>query len=180
LSETADHLKYVEDRVRDLEGLLNRRRQERGGFKQREGMFQTEIMRLQRHIQGISQPISPPAGAEEALDSRLSQKDDEISKLEQEIQEYKVAITKSTRLEGQLSDTRIQIKINDLFSAVRNWALEVVRREKPGEFWAVYPRTVSRFDLLIMLQNSIHPTKRCQNGCVTRFLISKATAPQAR
>ncbi|KAG9529745.1 hypothetical protein KCU93_g3145, partial [Aureobasidium melanogenum] len=47
-----------------------------------------------------------------ASDAQAQQKDDEIKRLQEEIQ-------------------RIQTKMNDLFSAVRNWALEVVRREKP-------------------------------------------------
>lgn len=88
---------------------------------------------VSRQHDGLLQQCKYQESSGGTSSAQMQQKNDEIARLHEELQQFKTTITKSTRVHGQLSDTRIQSKMNDLFSAVRNWALEVVRREKPGK-----------------------------------------------
>ncbi|KAG9563813.1 hypothetical protein KCU71_g6495, partial [Aureobasidium melanogenum] len=61
---------------------------------------------------------------------RMQKKDEEIHKLQMEIIQYKRAINTSKPVGGQVSDTTIRDTMNGLFSAVRNWAMDVSRQDK--------------------------------------------------
>ncbi|KAG9657926.1 hypothetical protein KCU95_g979, partial [Aureobasidium melanogenum] len=61
---------------------------------------------------------------------RMRKKDEEIHKLQMEVIQYKRAINTSKHVEGQVSDTTIRDTMNGLFSAVRNWAMDVSRQDK--------------------------------------------------
>lgn len=63
---------------------------------------------------------------------RMQKKDEDIHKLQKEIIQYKSAINASKHVEGQVSDTTICDTMNGLFSAARNWALDVSRQDKLG------------------------------------------------
>jgi chromosome segregation ATPase len=63
---------------------------------------------------------------------QIQTKDDEIQKLRKELLQYKRTASASTQLAGQMTDTTICDKINGLFYAVSNWALEVARQGDMG------------------------------------------------
>lgn len=64
---------------------------------------------------------------------QVQKKDDDLRKLQREIVQYKTAMTTSNQVEGQLSDATIRGKIDGLFFAVRDWALNVVHEGNLGK-----------------------------------------------
>ncbi|THZ04204.1 hypothetical protein D6C93_02593 [Aureobasidium pullulans] len=64
------------------------------------------------------------------LRSEVRQKDAEIGQAREEILRYKRAISKSSKVNNQTSDTSIQADVDALFCSIRDWALDVVRKEQ--------------------------------------------------
>ncbi|KAH0366913.1 hypothetical protein KCU65_g4983, partial [Aureobasidium melanogenum] len=64
------------------------------------------------------------------LRAEIKGKEGQIRELQKEIFQYKKTLAGSTRIDGQLSDMRIQDAMNGLFFAVRDWAIKTVRQEK--------------------------------------------------
>ncbi|KAH0163599.1 hypothetical protein KCU67_g5489, partial [Aureobasidium melanogenum] len=62
--------------------------------------------------------------------AKMQKKDDEIRRLQTELVKYKGAISASNSTEGQLSDAVIREKLNELFYAVRDWAMELSRQDQ--------------------------------------------------
>ncbi|KAK6000863.1 hypothetical protein QM012_003588 [Aureobasidium pullulans] len=60
----------------------------------------------------------------------IEAKKGQIRELQKEILQYKKSLASSTRVDGQLSDMRIQDSMNGLFFAVRDWAIKSVRQHK--------------------------------------------------
>ncbi|KAH0338557.1 hypothetical protein KCU81_g7581, partial [Aureobasidium melanogenum] len=63
------------------------------------------------------------------LQARGRAKNDQIRELQKEVLRYKKTISSSNSCPTQLSDTTIQSKMDALFHAVRDWAVDSVRRD---------------------------------------------------
>ncbi|KAH0275665.1 hypothetical protein KCU91_g4411, partial [Aureobasidium melanogenum] len=133
LQEAEDRLERAKRRCEWREDEISILRQAQKRLIQERDRYQERAKTLSRRNDGLLQQYKHRNSFGGTSDDQMQQKNDEIARLQEEVQRYKATITKSTRVHGQLSDTRIQTKMNDLFSAVRNWAVEVTRREKPAK-----------------------------------------------
>lgn len=147
--------------------------------------LQIELATFQKENVPKSQALKHLNRCETQWKSQVEEKNDVIRHLREEVLQYKKAISISTQAEEQLSDTNIQNKINDLFHAVRDWALEVVRRYKPGEYLsAALESSPNKSDGLLVLttwDQSFHQwIKSWRGGYSIRFPYPGTLLPLER
>ena len=67
------------------------------------------------------------------LRGKVSGRDEKIDRLQEEILRYKKVISSSKQMGSQLPDSSLQMKMECLYHAVRDWALGTVREGKLSE-----------------------------------------------
>ncbi|KAG9646983.1 hypothetical protein KCU64_g10318, partial [Aureobasidium melanogenum] len=92
--------------------------------------FGTRFDKLLNYERTVCQERDRALQQKVELRADIKAKDGQIHELQKEILQYKKSLASSTRIDGQLSDMRIQEAMNGLFFAVREWAIKMVRQEK--------------------------------------------------
>lgn len=99
-----------------------------------------ELKRSQRYNQhllsereDLIKELDRTSSQEARLQKQIALQDDNVRKLQDEVFGFKRSISSSTRIEGQLSDECIQESMEGLYHAVRDWAFNVVRKDKTSK-----------------------------------------------
>lgn len=98
---------------------------------QRENIKQQKQLQIQINVQNdqISELQRENLAQQKLLQLQAESKDGQIRELQKDILQYKKTISSSNSYAGQLSDTTIQNKMNALFHAIRDWAVDSIRHD---------------------------------------------------
>ncbi|KAH0272649.1 hypothetical protein KCU91_g6533, partial [Aureobasidium melanogenum] len=124
--EKSDLLNQTDQLQTELEALELDNSRMSSEFKRLEAEFDRFAVRKKAACEERDRALSEKL----ALCTEIDTKDSQIRELQREILQYKKSLASTTRIDGQLSDMKIQDAMNGLFFAVRDWALKVVRQDK--------------------------------------------------
>lgn len=128
--ENAKMSSDIDDLQTEIEVLRLEKSQISGDYSSLGAKFD----KLHNHYRTVCQERDHAHGQVAELRGQIKSKDGQIHELQKEILLYKKSLASSTRVDGQLSDMRIQDAMSGLFFAVRDWALKMVRQDKTGRF----------------------------------------------